>query len=88
MTNVAFLGLGAIGRPMAARLAAAPDVTLAVWNRTAERARSFAAETRARHAPTPADAARGADVAITCFPVSADVDAVLAAEERRRLPVV
>ena len=77
MTTVAFLGLGAIGRPMAARLAAAPDVTLAVWNRTADRARSFAAETRARHALTPADAARGADVAITCFPVSADVDAVL-----------
>jgi len=77
MTTVAFLGLGAIGRPMAGRLAAAPDITLAVWNRTAERARAFAAETRARHALTPADAARGADVAITCFPVSADVDAVL-----------
>ena len=77
MTNVAFLGLGAIGRPMAARLAAAADISLAVWNRTAERARSFAAETNARHAATPADAARGADVAITCFPVSADVDAVL-----------
>src|SRR3954463_5688056 len=77
MTTVAFLGLGAIGRPMAARLAAAPDISLAVWNRTAERARAFAAETGARHAATPADAARGADVAITCFPVSADVDAVL-----------
>ena len=77
MTNVAFLGLGAIGRPMAARLAAAADISLAVWNRTAERARAFASETGARHASTPADAARGADLAITCFPVSADVDAVL-----------
>jgi 3-hydroxyisobutyrate dehydrogenase len=77
MTTVAFLGLGAIGRPMAARLAAAPGISLAVWNRTAERARDFAAQTGARHAATPADAARGADVAITCFPVSADVDAVL-----------
>jgi len=77
MPTVAFLGLGAIGRPMAARLAAAPDVSLAVWNRPAERARAFAADTRARHAPTPADAARGADVVITCFPVSADVEAVL-----------
>jgi 3-hydroxyisobutyrate dehydrogenase len=77
MTTVAFLGLGAIGRPMAARLAAAPDISLAVWNRTTERARAFAAETGARHAPTPADAARGADVAITCFPVSADVEALL-----------
>ena len=77
MTTVAFLGLGAIGRPMAERLAAAPDISLAVWNRTAERARAFAGATGARHAVTPADAARGADVAITCFPVSADVATVL-----------
>jgi 3-hydroxyisobutyrate dehydrogenase len=77
MTTVAFLGLGAIGRPMAARLAAAPDIELAVWNRTAERARSFAAEHRARCAATPADAARGASVVITCLPVSADVERLL-----------
>jgi 3-hydroxyisobutyrate dehydrogenase len=77
MTTVAFLGLGAIGRPMAARLAAARGISLAVWNRTAERARLFAAESGARHAASPADAARGADVVITCFPVSADVEAVL-----------
>jgi 3-hydroxyisobutyrate dehydrogenase len=77
MPTVAFLGLGAIGRPMAARLAAAPGISLVVWNRTAERARVFAAESRARHASTPADAARGASVVITCFPVSADVEAVL-----------
>ena len=77
MTTVAFLGLGAIGRPMAARLAAAPDISLAVWNRTTERARVFADATGARHAATPAEAARGADVAITCFPVSADVADVL-----------
>jgi 3-hydroxyisobutyrate dehydrogenase len=77
MPTVAFLGLGAIGRPMAARLAAARGISLVVWNRTAERARAFAAESGARHAPTPADAARGADVVITCFPVSADVETVL-----------
>jgi len=77
MTTVAFLGLGAIGRPMAARLAAAPDIKLAVWNRTADRARSFAAEHRARLAATPADAARGASVVITCLPISADVERLL-----------
>src|SRR5829696_2003516 len=77
MPTVAFLGLGAIGRPMAARLAAAPGISLVVWNRTAERARAFAAESDARHAASPADAARGADVVITCFPVSADVEALL-----------
>jgi 3-hydroxyisobutyrate dehydrogenase len=81
MTTVAFLGLGAIGRPMAARLAAAPGISLVVWNRTTERARDFAAETGARYAATPAEAARGADVVITCFPVSADVDAVLGGAE-------
>jgi 3-hydroxyisobutyrate dehydrogenase len=77
MTTVAFLGLGAIGRPMAARLAAAHDVSLSVWNRTGARAASFASETGARHAATPADAARGAEIVITCFPVSADVEALL-----------
>lgn len=75
--SVAFLGLGAIGRPMAARLAHAPGVTLAVWNRTAATMEAFARETGARAARTPADAARGADVVITCFPVSADVESVL-----------
>jgi 3-hydroxyisobutyrate dehydrogenase len=77
MPTVAFLGLGAIGRPMAARLAAAPDIELAVWNRTPHRAREFATASGARHAATPADAVRGASVAITCFPVSADVEALL-----------
>ena len=57
--DIAFLGLGAIGRPMAARIAAA-GLPLTVWNRTAERAAEFARETGARHAATPADAARGA----------------------------
>lgn len=75
--TVAFLGLGAIGRPMAARLAHASGITLAVWNRTAERAASFGREHGARVASTPADAARGADVVITCLPVSPDVEALL-----------
>lgn len=74
--NTAFLGLGAIGRPMAARIAAA-GLPLAVWNRTAERAADFARDTGARHANTPADAARDADVVITCLPVSRDVLALL-----------
>jgi len=74
--NVAFLGLGAIGRPMARRIADA-QIPLAVWNRTAAKAREFASATGARAADTPADAARGADVVVTCLPVSADVEALL-----------
>lgn len=74
--NVAFLGLGAIGRPMARRIADA-GLTLAVWNRTRSRAELFARETGARVAANPADAARGADVVITCLPVSANVESLL-----------
>jgi 3-hydroxyisobutyrate dehydrogenase len=74
--NVAFLGLGAIGRPMAARIIAGGHA-LTVWNRTTERARSFADETGARLASSPADAARGAQVIITCLPTSADVEGLL-----------
>jgi 3-hydroxyisobutyrate dehydrogenase len=77
MSSVAFLGLGAIGRPMAVRLARAPGVALSVWNRTRDRAETFAREHGVRAAASPAEAARGADVVITCFPVSADVESVL-----------
>ena len=74
--NIAFLGLGAIGRPMAARVAAA-GLPLTVWNRTASRAEEFAREHGARQAATPADAAREADVVITCLPTSRDVAGLL-----------
>jgi 3-hydroxyisobutyrate dehydrogenase len=74
--SVAFIGLGAIGRPMARHVAGA-GFPLAVWNRTAERAAEFARETNARHASTPADAARGAKVVITCLPTSPDVASLL-----------
>lgn len=62
MTKLAFLGLGAMGAPMAARLIdAGHEVT--VWNRS--RARAEAVEGAARVAATPADAAQGVEAAIT-----------------------
>jgi 3-hydroxyisobutyrate dehydrogenase len=73
--RVAFLGLGAIGAPMAAHLAR--DQELTVWNRTPERAREFAARHRARVAATPRDAVTGADAILTCLPTSADVAQLL-----------
>lgn len=76
MTTVAFLGLGAIGTPMARHLAT-PDFTLAVWNRTAKKAADFATTHHVRHAATPAAAARGASVVVTCFPTSREVAALL-----------
>ena len=77
MTRVAFLGLGAIGRPMARHLAP-PAFDLAVWNRTPAKAASFASETGARAVTSPRDAAAGAEVVITCFPTSREVEDVLA----------
>lgn len=73
--RVSFLGLGAIGTPMAARLASRHELT--VWNRTAERARAFTAEHPAKMATTPRDAASGAEVIITCLPTSGDVERLL-----------
>jgi 3-hydroxyisobutyrate dehydrogenase len=73
---VAFLGLGAIGTPMARHLSAGP-FSLRVWNRSADKAATFSAQHGAVHAPTPAAAARDADVVITCFPISRDVEGLL-----------
>ena len=73
--RVAFLGLGAIGRPMAVRVAAVHPTV--VWNRTTERAAELARQTGAQLADTPRDAVADADVVITCLPTSAEVEALL-----------
>jgi len=73
--RVSFLGLGAIGEPMAARLAAGE--TLTVWNRTFSRAADFAARHQATVAKTPRDAAAGAEALVTCLPTSREVESVL-----------
>lgn len=75
--NTAFLGLGAIGRPMAMRIAAA-GLPLTVWNRSPERVDQFIADCPDAHrAATPAEAARAADVIISCFSTSKDVQSIL-----------
>lgn len=73
--KVAFLGLGAIGFPMARRIAEAGH-ELSVWNRSPEKSAGLASKTSARVAATPADAASGASVVITCLPTSDEVEAV------------
>lgn len=77
MPVVAFLGLGAIGSPMA-RHFVTPDFALRVWNRTPAKAASFAKDHGVTHAATPRAAAEGADFVITCLSTSADVESVLA----------
>ena len=62
MARIAFLGLGAMGARMAARLiGAGHEVT--VWNRTPERAAPLV-EFGARSVPTPAQAAQGQEFVI------------------------
>ncbi len=73
--RVAFLGLGAIGAPMASHVAKTFD--LVVWNRTGEKSVAFAAQHGAKSAPTPADAVRGASIVITCLPTSREVEEIL-----------
>ena len=76
MLKTAFLGLGAIGAPMAQHLPA-HGFELTVWNRTRDRAEQFAKSVRARIAETPSAAARDADIVITCLPTSREVEALL-----------
>jgi 3-hydroxyisobutyrate dehydrogenase-like beta-hydroxyacid dehydrogenase len=75
MAEIAFLGLGNMGTPMAERLLqAGHDVT--VWNRTAERAAPLAAA-GAVVAASPAEAAKSAEFAITMLANPQALDEVL-----------
>lgn len=69
--RVAFLGLGIMGRPMAANLVKAGN-EVAVWNRTPGKTVEGA-----RVAETPADAANGAEVVWMCVSDTRAVEAVL-----------
>ena len=65
MTKVAFIGLGVMGYPMAGHLARAGyDVT--VYNRAPAKAEKWAQEFNGQTAPTPAQAAQGAEFIMTC----------------------
>ncbi len=72
-TTVGFVGLGSMGLPMAANIAAA-GFPLVVWNRTASKAATLAAGCEARVAASPAALAAEADVVITMV---ADGDVLL-----------
>ncbi len=74
--RIGFAGLGAIGTPMAERLADGHE--LAVWNRTGAKAEQFAIDhPGVRAAATPRELADGAEAIVTCLPTSAEVEALL-----------
>jgi len=76
MARVAFIGLGVMGYPMAGHLARAGH-TVAVFNRTAARAKQWTEEFGHRAFPSPADAARDAEFVFACVGRDADVEAVI-----------
>ncbi len=79
MTKVAFIGLGVMGFPMAGHLAAAGhDVT--VYNRTASKAEDWAGKHGGKAAPTPRQAAAGAEVVFTCVGNDDDLRSVILGE--------
>ena len=78
--NVAFIGLGVMGAPMAGHLAAAGH-RVAVWNRTSAKAEAWAEANKGRVAASPADAAAGADFVFTCVGNDDDVRAVVRGEQ-------
>ena len=66
--NVSMIGLGVMGGPIARHLGKAGHA-LTIYNRSAERRERWLADNpglAARVAPTPAEAAEGADVVLTC----------------------
>ena len=80
MAKLAFLGLGVMGYPMAGYLAkAGHEVT--VYNRTAAKAEAWAGEHGGASAPTPAEAARGAEFVMACVGNDDDLRAVCLGEE-------
>ncbi len=76
--RVGFIGLGTMGRGMAANLHRR-GLLQTVWNRTAATAARFAAEHDCHAAPTPAALAGDCEVVMLCVCADADVLEVLAA---------
>ncbi|TDE39750.1 NAD(P)-dependent oxidoreductase [Antarcticimicrobium sediminis] len=75
MAKIAFLGLGVMGYPMAGHLQkAGHEVT--VYNRTKAKADKWAAEQGGTAAPTPREAAAGADFVMACVGNDDDLRAV------------
>ena len=76
--NIAFIGMGTMGTPMALNLLKAGH-KVTVHNRTRQKEEAVAAA-GARRAATPAEAAEGAEVVITCVSDTPDVEEIILGE--------
>ena len=77
--NVAFLGLGVMGYPMAGHLAKAGH-RVTVYNRSADKASRWVGEHSGKSAPTPGAAAKDAELVLMCVGNDNDVRAVIFGE--------
>src|SRR4051794_26098083 len=75
MAKIAFIGLGVMGGPIARHLAGAGH-ELTVYNRTRDKADAWVEAHGGRAAATPAEAAAGQDVVLSCVGEDKDLDAV------------
>jgi 3-hydroxyisobutyrate dehydrogenase len=66
MANVAFLGLGIMGFPMAGHLVAKGGHTVTIYNRTPDKAEAWVSRFGGRRAATPRKAAAGQDLVMVC----------------------
>jgi 3-hydroxyisobutyrate dehydrogenase len=66
MAKVAWIGLGVMGFPMAGHLARKGGHDVTVYNRTPAKAEAWVEAYGGRAAPTPAEAAAGADFVFSC----------------------
>lgn len=80
MSNVAFIGLGVMGYPMAGHLQKGGHA-LTVYNRTSAKAEQWAGEYEGKTAATPKDAASGADFVFSCVGNDNDVHSVLLGDD-------
>ncbi len=80
MANVAFIGLGVMGYPMAGHLKNKGGHSVTVYNRTAAKAEKWVAEYGGNMRRTPADAADGADFVFCCVGNDEDLRSVTTGE--------
>ncbi|HEX4508439.1 MAG TPA: NAD(P)-dependent oxidoreductase [Burkholderiaceae bacterium] len=78
--QVAFLGLGVMGGPMAGHLAAAGH-GVTVYNRTAAKAQAWVGKHGGRAVATPGEAARGAAFVFSCVGNDVDLRSVVLGED-------
>ena len=77
--KVAFIGLGVMGLPMAGHLAKAGH-HVTVYNRSVQKAQAWVAEFGGQWAPTPREAATGAQIVLACVGNDDDLRSIVLGE--------